>query len=295
MQDIESRHGEAGAVDQAADRAVELDVGEVILAGGDFKGVELGIVDHVGIFAMTKDGVVVKSDLGIHRHQPAGLGDDQGIDLDQSAILCQTDAVQVEEEGDAVFADAASETEGQGDLARLKRAETGKGIDGEDMDTLRRLLRHRLDINSPLCRSDNAVAGAFAVESDGEVELFGDLDRFFDKDAADAQPLGAGLIRYQLAAKEFFSEVLRLLGVMHQLDAAGLAAPAGIDLRLDDTAPPHHLRRPLDLIGSETDPTARHRDLVTAEELLGLVFVNIHPLPPLLPACNSVTSHFSRK
>ena len=44
LDDIHRRHGEACAVDHAADVAVELDVGEVIFAGFDFGRVFLGLV-----------------------------------------------------------------------------------------------------------------------------------------------------------------------------------------------------------------------------------------------------------
>jgi hypothetical protein len=51
LDDVHRRHGQARAVDHAADVAIELDVGEVILAGFDF-GVFLGFVaqrDNVGV------------------------------------------------------------------------------------------------------------------------------------------------------------------------------------------------------------------------------------------------------
>jgi hypothetical protein len=44
LDDVHGRHGQAGAVDHAADVAVERDVGEVVLGGLDLLGVFLGLV-----------------------------------------------------------------------------------------------------------------------------------------------------------------------------------------------------------------------------------------------------------
>ena len=52
LDDVHRRHGEAGAVDHAADGAVERDVVEVVLGGLDLLGVLLGLVaqgDDVGV------------------------------------------------------------------------------------------------------------------------------------------------------------------------------------------------------------------------------------------------------
>ncbi len=45
IEHVEGRHGQTGAVDHAADVAGQLDVGEVVFAGGDFQRVELRVVD----------------------------------------------------------------------------------------------------------------------------------------------------------------------------------------------------------------------------------------------------------
>src|SRR5690606_17197581 len=64
---------------------------------------------------------------------------------------------------------------------------------------------------------------------------------------------------------------------LRQLDAAGLAAPAGVDLRLH-----HHdlgaeaARGALGLGRRGGEPARRHRDPVAAQQLLGLVLVDVH-------------------
>src|SRR6185312_7996806 len=70
---------------------------------------------------------------------------------------------------------------------------------------------------------------------------------------------------------------LDVLGRLAELDAAGLAAAAGVDLRLDD--PLLAAERPGGfgrLVRRRGDLAGRHRDAVLREQFLGLVFVKIH-------------------
>jgi len=74
---------------------------------------------------------------------------------------------------------------------------------------------------------------------------------------------------------------LGLFRMMNHLDSPGLAAPAGVDLCLDHAVAAHHLGGALDLVGGQADPPAGDGDVVAAENLLGLVFVDVHwSLPP---------------
>ena len=70
---------------------------------------------------------------------------------------------------------------------------------------------------------------------------------------------------------------LHLLGIGRELDAARLPAPADQHLRLH-----HHgvadAFRHLDGVGDGVDRRAvRHRDAVAREQLLALIFEEIHP------------------
>jgi hypothetical protein len=62
-----------------------------------------------------------------------------------------------------------------------------------------------------------------------------------------------------------------------ELDAAALAAAAGVDLRLDH--PDRAAEGPgglLGLLGRVGDPALEHGDAVVGEQRLGLVFVDVH-------------------
>ncbi len=61
LDDVHRRHGEARAVDHAADLAVERDVVEVVLGGFEFLGVFLGLVAQLGDVGVAVDRVAVES------------------------------------------------------------------------------------------------------------------------------------------------------------------------------------------------------------------------------------------
>ena len=85
-------------------------------------------------------------------------------------------------------------------------------------------------------------AGRRAVDHDAQVQLALDLQPLLDEHAADLLAFRAGLVRDQRHADHLLGELLGLVGRLGQLDAAALAAAAGVNLRLDDTmSPPRRL------------------------------------------------------
>ena len=67
LDDVHGRHGEAGAVDHAADGAVELDVVEAELGGFHFERVLFVQIASSDEVFVPVEGVVVEVDLGIER------------------------------------------------------------------------------------------------------------------------------------------------------------------------------------------------------------------------------------
>ena len=81
LDEVHRAHRQAGAVDQAADVAVELDVAQAGLAGADFGRLFFGQVAQLGQVRVAEQGVVVEGHLGVEREQLARAGHDQRIDL----------------------------------------------------------------------------------------------------------------------------------------------------------------------------------------------------------------------
>src|SRR6185436_5960606 len=65
LDDVHGGHGEAGAVDETGDVAVELDVIETVFAGFNFEGCFFLEVAHGLNVGMTIESVIIETDFGI--------------------------------------------------------------------------------------------------------------------------------------------------------------------------------------------------------------------------------------
>src|ERR1019366_3396327 len=108
-------------------------------------------------------------------------------------------------------------------------------------------LGHLLDVHAAFGRHHEGDARGFAIDQGREVELAVDQRAVLDVEPVDL------------------------------LAATGLAAPAGMDLRLYDPDRSAELARGLGgFIGREGRNAARHRHAVVAQYRLGLIFVDVH-------------------
>ncbi len=83
LDDVHGRHGQACAVDHAADVPVERDISEIVLRGLDLLLVFLALVAQVDDVGMTEQRVVVEGDLGVEDAQMPVLHDDQRVHLEK--------------------------------------------------------------------------------------------------------------------------------------------------------------------------------------------------------------------
>ncbi len=87
---------------------------------------------------------------------------------------------------------------------------------------------------------------------------------------------GACLMRDKLHTQDLPRYLLGLFGRVRQLHAAALTAAPGVNLRLDDHLAAQFFGDGSGFGGSPRDASFRHRDAEVGEDLLGLVFVNLH-------------------
>src|SRR5690606_11651721 len=86
-----------------------------------------------------------------------------------------------------------------------------------------------------------------------------------------------GLVRLQLHPEDLRRMGAHFVDRAGELDAAALAAAAGVNLRLDDPdRAAERLRRAHRLVHRKARNAARHRDAVALQEFLGLVLVDLH-------------------
>ena len=103
--------------------------------------------------------------------------------------------------------------------------------------------------------------------SDAQIQLALDLEPFLDEHASDLPALGAGLVRDERHADHLLREPLGFVGRLGQLDAAALAAAAGMDLRLDDDdAAAEPLGDGLGIMSGEGDFAARNGHAESRED-----------------------------
>ena len=102
------------------------------------------------------------------------------------------------------------------------------------------------------------------------------LYKTYDQQAAHLLAVGACLMGDELHAQDLAGDGLDLVDRAGQLDAAALAAAAGVDLGLDHSDAAAELLRRLDrLLHGEGGDAARHRHAELAQDVFGLVFMDL--------------------
>ena len=84
--EVHRAHRQAGAVDEAADCAVEFDIGETGGGSPRFGWLFFRFIAQGGDILVAEQRVVVECHLGVEGHHPAILGQHQGIDFQQRGI-----------------------------------------------------------------------------------------------------------------------------------------------------------------------------------------------------------------
>ena len=130
----------------------------------------------------------------------------------------------------------------------MMRHDAGRGIDGDGQDLFRRLVRDFFDVHAAFGRDHERDARGLAIDQHRQIEFLGDRRAVLDIEAVDLLALGAGLVRDQGRAQDALGFLLDVLDRFDDLDAAGLAAAAGVDLRL------HHPDRAGQLLGRRRLP-----------------------------------------
>src|SRR6185369_16192057 len=262
--------------------AVELDVGEVELARLDLGRVLLVEVAVGGDLGVTVDRVGVKVELGVERLDPRRAAvlaafEDQRVDLGKRRVGLHVARVEALEDVDRLRLRLLRDAHSARELARGFVAEARERVDEDADDLLRRLVRDLLDVHAAFARAHHCDLLRRAVGEDGEVVLLLDVGAFLDQEAPHLLPLRPGLVGDELHAEDLAGE-LRHLGLRaRELDAAALAATAGVDLRLDDPDGAAELLRRLGRFAdTECGIAARHGDAESGKDLLALVFVDLH-------------------
>ena len=269
---VEGRHDQAGAVADDADLAVELDVVEVLGLGGLLQRVDRGLVDQRLVVGVPEAGVLVQGDLRVQQEHPAVADLGQRVDLDQRRVLGHEGLPELHRDVDDLLGHLGRELGGGDDLARLGLVHALVGVDGDLGDPLRVLLGDRLDLHAAGHAGDAEEGAVGPVQQVGEVVLL-----------LDVRGLGQHHLVHGVALDVHAEDVgragLGLVGVRGQLDAAGLAPPAHLDLGLDDDPAAEALGDGAGLLRGLGDAAAQHGQAVPFEQIAPLILEQVHVSP----------------
>ena len=139
----------------------------------------------------------------------------------------------------------------------------------ETGDGARVLDRHLFDVDATFGRDHREVRLGAPVEREAGVVLLGDVGGMLD-------PYPAHQVALDVHPEDRRGVSAGLICVGSQLDPAGLAAAAHLDLGLHHNRVAEALRQLDGLVGRHGDPARRHRYAVAGEVLLALVLQQVH-------------------
>ena len=104
-----------------------------------------------------------------------------------------------------------------------------------------------------------------------------EMKAFLEEEARDLLAVRTGLVGHQRPAEQFLGRCLGRLGRLDDLDAAGLTAPAGVNLGFDDDdARAQAAGNFVDFLGGKRHLATRYGHTIPGEDGLGLILVNFH-------------------
>jgi hypothetical protein len=233
-------------------------------------------IAHLGDVLVAVERAVVHVHLGVERDHPTVGGGHQRIDLEQRGVGLAVGVGQCVHELGPRLESVALEAEAEGQLAAQVGVESHIGIEVGLENGVRVLGRDLLDFHAAELRRHHDREAFGAVEHHAEVELAVDRQRLFDEYGANQLALGPGLLGHQCHSEDLIGQLDRFVGVVGELDAAALAAAAGVDLGLDDDLAAELLGRSPCRAGLGDDDASRHRNAVLSQHLFALIFVDFH-------------------
>ena len=282
VDDVHGTHGQAGAVDHAADVAFQRDVVQLPLLRMGFTGVVLGRVVHGAQLRLTVQGVAVDVDLGIQAVQVAVFLDHQRVHFQQGQVVVLEQLRQADEDMGELLDLVALQAQLEGQLAALVRLRADQRVDGSLEDLLGSVVGDLLDVHATFGGSHEHDAAAGTIDDGAEVQLLVDVGAGLHQDLADRLAVGVGLVGHQVLAQPLLGERLGVLFALHQLHTARFTAAAGVHLSFDDPLAAADLVAGFcGLFGGVYGKALGYRQAVFSEQLLTLIFVEIHACLPL--------------
>src|SRR3990172_4801884 len=268
VQDVEGGHRQARPVRDHPDVPVELDERDALVVRLRFE--RRPILVHRRVLRMAVFGVVVHDELRAPRDDPSIRGDGEGIDLDELRVLVSEEVVRLPHDVRDLVPNPLREAESlaQGSDRIGLDADHRRDVFQEDL-----VPRDGFDVDPAEGARHEERLPRGPVDREAQVQFLLDGEALRKEDflhpvASDGHPED---LRGRLAS---------LLERRRGSNAPRLAAAPDEDLRL------HHAgeRRVDDPVGRGDDDPAGHGDPVPGEDLLRLVFKELHEVAAAMKA-----------
>jgi hypothetical protein len=227
---------------------------------------------------LAERGVVVQRHLAVDREHVAFLGQRHRVDLDQRRVLVGEHGPQPLGQHRRARGRLLGDPARGDDLLGLGGIDAGQRGHRDPGHRLRGGVRDLLDLHAALHRTDRQERPVGPVQQERQVVLGLDVHRLGDEHRVHGVAL-------DVHAEDLGGLGVGLLRAFGQLHAAGLAASAGLHLRLY-----HHQRVALGgelggdvarLLGSAGYLPGLHGDAVLGEQFLRLILKQVHSQSPL--------------
>src|SRR5690606_18755438 len=273
-------HGQTCTVHQAADVAVQLDVGQVVLAGFNFSRIFFSQVTESHDIGVTEQSVAVEVELGVQSDDVARAGQDQRVDLGQFSVGFGVALVQLLEFSNGVFDRSVRHADTASQLGGLLVGQANSRVHEFFQNGVGVALGHFFNFHAAFAGSHHGHALGSTVGNDTDVVFLLDVRAFLDQQATHFLAFRASLVSDQLHAQDFRGQLTHFVHRASQLDATALATATGVNLGFDN---PHRatqlLRSCNRFIDGEGRNSAWHGNAKLLKQCFALIFVNFHVIP----------------
>ena len=181
---------------------------------------------------MTKEAVVVERHLCVKRDQLPIAGEDAGIDFEHGRICIDEGAMQRLKKRRRVVGNVARKPKAERKFARLIRLQTDRWMDNLLNNGLGIFFGDFFDFHATRAARHEDDPSDAAVHEKRKVKFALDVDTFFNEQPLDNPAAGTGLDRDEIHAEHTAGNFGGFIRRMDKLNAAGLSAATGVNLRL---------------------------------------------------------------